>query len=247
MGAWTAPGRSKPAGRHPDRRLWRRPSAGHLRRRDADHPRLARRRRALHALVAARPRRLGSAAARSGASRSSHEPACSGSRAATMASRPPRSRPSRASGIPRAPDAGRGRRTLAADRRRRTSPSPCYEPEAGCSWPARRARRSPRVRRGGRAFELGGGSGRAARGRRLLGRRAPTGDAVGRGRSSSPAGPWLPRLFPELLGDLIRVTKQDVVFFGPPAGDGRFGPSGLPAWSTTTPRSTASRRSTAAG
>ena len=44
------------------------------------------------------------------------------------------------------------------------------------------------------------------------------------------AGPWLPRLFPEVAGDLIRVTKQDVVFVGPPAGDGRFSAEHLPCW-----------------
>ncbi len=43
-------------------------------------------------------------------------------------------------------------------------------------------------------------------------------------------GPWLPRLFPEQLGNLIRVTKQDGVFIGPPAGDGRFAAEWLPAW-----------------
>ncbi len=32
------------------------------------------------------------------------------------------------------------------------------------------------------------------------------------------AGPWLPRLFPDVAGDLIAVTKQDVVFVGPAAG-----------------------------
>ena len=44
------------------------------------------------------------------------------------------------------------------------------------------------------------------------------------------AGPWLPRLFPDVTGDLIRVTKQDVVFVGSPAGDGRFGADRLPCW-----------------
>jgi glycine/D-amino acid oxidase-like deaminating enzyme len=43
-------------------------------------------------------------------------------------------------------------------------------------------------------------------------------------------GPWLPRVFPELLGELIYVTKQEVVFFGVPAGDERFGPESMPAW-----------------
>lgn len=44
------------------------------------------------------------------------------------------------------------------------------------------------------------------------------------------AGPWLPSLFPEVLGSLIRVTKQDVIFLGPPAGDDRFAAEALPCW-----------------
>jgi len=35
-------------------------------------------------------------------------------------------------------------------------------------------------------------------------------------------GPWLPKLFPELLGELIHVTRQEVVFFGVPPGDDSF-------------------------
>jgi len=43
-------------------------------------------------------------------------------------------------------------------------------------------------------------------------------------------GPWLPTLFPEVAGDLIAVTKQDVVFVGQPAGDTRFEAASLPCW-----------------
>ncbi len=43
-------------------------------------------------------------------------------------------------------------------------------------------------------------------------------------------GPWLPKLFPELLGDVIHVTRQEVFFLGVPAGDIRFGAGHLPAW-----------------
>ena len=43
-------------------------------------------------------------------------------------------------------------------------------------------------------------------------------------------GPWLPRLFPDVVGDLIRVTKQDVCFVGPPGGDRRFEHESLPCW-----------------
>ncbi len=44
------------------------------------------------------------------------------------------------------------------------------------------------------------------------------------------AGPWLPKLFPALLGNRIFPTRQEVFFFAPPAGDDRFGPRGLPGW-----------------
>ena len=43
-------------------------------------------------------------------------------------------------------------------------------------------------------------------------------------------GPWLPKIFPDLLGELIHVTRQEVFFFGVPPGDERFGPQALPAW-----------------
>jgi glycine/D-amino acid oxidase-like deaminating enzyme len=43
-------------------------------------------------------------------------------------------------------------------------------------------------------------------------------------------GPWLGKLFPETLGNIIRPTKQDIFFFGPPAGDLRFSDRQLPVW-----------------
>jgi glycine/D-amino acid oxidase-like deaminating enzyme len=43
-------------------------------------------------------------------------------------------------------------------------------------------------------------------------------------------GPWLPKLFPALLGELIRVTRQEVFFFGAPKGEDRFSPGQIPAW-----------------
>lgn len=43
-------------------------------------------------------------------------------------------------------------------------------------------------------------------------------------------GPWLPKLFPEILQNRIRITKQDVFFFGIPTGDGRFAPPAMPTW-----------------
>jgi glycine/D-amino acid oxidase-like deaminating enzyme len=43
-------------------------------------------------------------------------------------------------------------------------------------------------------------------------------------------GPWLGKLFPGLLGERIFVTRQEVFFFGTPAGDRRFAPPALPTW-----------------
>jgi glycine/D-amino acid oxidase-like deaminating enzyme len=43
-------------------------------------------------------------------------------------------------------------------------------------------------------------------------------------------GPWLGKLFPETVGKLIQSTKQDIFFFGAPAGDLRFTDAQLPVW-----------------
>jgi len=43
-------------------------------------------------------------------------------------------------------------------------------------------------------------------------------------------GPWLGKLFPQTIGSLVRATKQDVFFFGPPAGDSRFSDVHMPVW-----------------
>ena len=43
-------------------------------------------------------------------------------------------------------------------------------------------------------------------------------------------GPWLPKLYPDLLGARIFPTRQEVFFFGPPPGDERFAAPRMPAW-----------------
>jgi sarcosine oxidase len=43
-------------------------------------------------------------------------------------------------------------------------------------------------------------------------------------------GPWLPKLFPDLLGDKIQPSRQEVYYFGAPAGDLRFTSTALPTW-----------------
>jgi monomeric sarcosine oxidase len=43
-------------------------------------------------------------------------------------------------------------------------------------------------------------------------------------------GPWLPKMFPSLLGGRIFSTRQEIFFFSTPAGDTRFLPGRLPGW-----------------
>src|SRR5262245_36268635 len=43
-------------------------------------------------------------------------------------------------------------------------------------------------------------------------------------------GPWLPKLFPEVLGKLITVTRQEVLFLGAPPGEHRYDEGQFPIW-----------------
>jgi glycine/D-amino acid oxidase-like deaminating enzyme len=43
-------------------------------------------------------------------------------------------------------------------------------------------------------------------------------------------GPWLPKVFPNLLEGRIHPTRQEVFFFGAPAGDIRFASPWMPTW-----------------
>jgi sarcosine oxidase len=43
-------------------------------------------------------------------------------------------------------------------------------------------------------------------------------------------GAWLPKVFPDLLGQRIHPSRQEVFFFGAPAGNRSFLPTELPTW-----------------
>jgi len=43
-------------------------------------------------------------------------------------------------------------------------------------------------------------------------------------------GPWLGKLFPETVGPHFQSTKQEIFFFGTPAGDARYNEENLPVW-----------------
>lgn len=56
------------------------------------------------------------------------------------------------------------------------------------------------------------------------------GDTLEADRFVFACGPWLPKLFPSLLGPRIFPTRQEVFYFAPHPGDPRFGPDRLPTW-----------------
>ncbi len=57
-----------------------------------------------------------------------------------------------------------------------------------------------------------------------------SGGEISAGEFVFACGPWLGKIFPELLGNKIFVTRQEIFFFGVPSGDKRFGPSAMPGW-----------------
>jgi sarcosine oxidase len=79
-----------------------------------------------------------------------------------------------------------------------------------------------RVLRGQIAAPNGGG--------RIRSVRTTTGIEVAADAFIFACGPWLPAVFPDLLGDRIRPTRQVVMYFGSPPGDARYGPASTPAW-----------------
>lgn len=66
--------------------------------------------------------------------------------------------------------------------------------------------------------------------RRLNSIRLASGERVSADRFVFALGPWLPKLFPDLLGRRIVATRQEVFFFATPAGDRRFLPTAMPGW-----------------
>jgi monomeric sarcosine oxidase len=56
------------------------------------------------------------------------------------------------------------------------------------------------------------------------------GESLSASRFVFACGPWLPKVFPEILGQRIFPTRQEVFFFGSEPGDTRFLPGQLPGW-----------------
>lgn len=57
-----------------------------------------------------------------------------------------------------------------------------------------------------------------------------TGEPISAGTFVFCSGPWLPKIFPELLAERIFVTRQEVFFLGASAGSMDFRPPKMPVW-----------------
>jgi sarcosine oxidase len=106
-----------------------------------------------------------------------------------------------------------------------------HEPEAGVL----RARAG--VRAAARSFERLGGTlerRRVRPGRTAAGHLEAVIDDAGYevqgGEFVFACGPWLPGLFPEVVGPLVRVTRQEVLYIGTPPGDASFDAGTFPSW-----------------
>ena len=67
-------------------------------------------------------------------------------------------------------------------------------------------------------------------GERLTAIRTSDGRQITAGQYCFACGPWLPKVFPDVLGDRIFVTRQEIYFFAPEPGDPRYGLGHLPGW-----------------
>jgi len=56
------------------------------------------------------------------------------------------------------------------------------------------------------------------------------GEQINAGQFVFACGAWLGRIFPDVLGLRIFPSRQEVFFFGIPAGETRFAPPSLPTW-----------------
>ena len=65
---------------------------------------------------------------------------------------------------------------------------------------------------------------------RLADVRTASGDTIRADRFVFACGPWLGSVLPDVLGGRIFPTRQEVFYFGIPAGDRRFMPPAMPVW-----------------
>jgi glycine/D-amino acid oxidase-like deaminating enzyme len=106
-----------------------------------------------------------------------------------------------------------------------------FEPKFG----ALMARRSvqtlvDRFVRAGGEYRLGSALPIQAGGSRLDGVKLQSGETLTADRYVFALGPWLPKIFPDVLGKKIFATRQEVFYFAKPAGDKSYSPEAMPGW-----------------
>jgi sarcosine oxidase len=106
-----------------------------------------------------------------------------------------------------------------------------YEPRFGALM-ARRAVLTlvDRFVRAGGAYQTASAIAPRSSGPELLEIRLSSGERVGADLFVFALGAWLPKVFPDVIGRRILPTRQELFFFAPPAGDGRFSPEAMPCW-----------------
>ena len=106
-----------------------------------------------------------------------------------------------------------------------------FEPEAGflTARAACELVRETFVREGG-VYRQAWARPAAAAGERLPAVTLQDGGTIGADRFVFACGPWMAQLFPDVIGRRIVATRQEVFFFGTPAGDARYDARATPAW-----------------
>lgn len=107
-----------------------------------------------------------------------------------------------------------------------------FEPQAGYLL-ARRACEhvADRVKAEGGALRVAAAAGPVRIDRAKLERVALTdGTALEADMFLFACGPWLGELFPDVIGSRVTSTRQEVFYFGAPAGDTRFSDAEMPVW-----------------
>ncbi len=106
-----------------------------------------------------------------------------------------------------------------------------FEPEAGflTARVACELVRETFVREGGVYREAWVRPGEST-GARLTGVSVSDGGTLDADRFVFACGPWMGQVFPDVIGRRIVATRQEVFFFGTPAGDTRYDAGTLPSW-----------------
>ena len=106
-----------------------------------------------------------------------------------------------------------------------------FEPKFGALM-ARRAVQTlvDRFVRAGGEYRIGAALPVQATGSPLTSVKLQSGEELGADRFVFALGPWLPKIFPDVLGKKIFATRQEVFYFATPPGSRDYLPGRMPGW-----------------